>query len=98
MRESLIETRAVAKAKIRGWLTRKLQWVGRRGAPDRVFVGEKEPCLLCGNRAVIVFVEFKAPGEEPRALQKKEISRLQERGVRVLVVDSMEDVDGIFEA
>lgn len=63
-----------------GWLSRKCQWVGRNGAPDRLFI----------KRGVFIFVEFKQRGRKPTELQAAEHERLREQGVRVEVVDSVE--------
>lgn len=85
MRESTIEdylTRRVAEA---GGETRKVRWIGRRGAPDRLI-------LLPGRSA---WVELKAPGEKPTEAQTREHRRLSASGQRVFVVDSFEMVEAI---
>lgn len=79
MRESAIEGKVCHDAEAEGWFCRKLSWIGRTGAPDRLFVK--------GGR--VVFIEFKAPGEEPRADQLREHKRLREHGAEVYVVDSI---------
>lgn len=81
MLESYIETKVCEWARKNGWLVRKLQWIGREGAPDRFFakVGR------------IILVEFKRPGEKPRPSQDREIKRLREAGVEVAVVDDIDD-------
>ena len=50
---------------------RKLQWIGRRNAPDRVF----------GFNGRTIFVEFKRPGERLRVGQDKEIDRMRAAGM-----------------
>ena len=82
MRESEVEAYLVKRVKELGGDTRKLKWIGRRGAPDR-FV------MLYGG----FFVETKPPRGQPRPEQEKEIEALRKSGVGVFVVDSYESVD-----
>lgn len=82
MRESEVEAYLVKRVKELGGETRKVKWIGRRGAPDR-FV------MLYGG----FFVETKPPGGQPRPEQEKEIEALRKSGVGVFVVDSYESVD-----
>ena len=82
MRESEVEAYLVRKVKELGGVTRKIKWIGRRGAPDR-FV------MLDGG----FFVETKATGKKLRPEQEKEISIMRKAGVRVWVVDSLISVD-----
>jgi hypothetical protein len=63
-------------------LFRKVSWIGRRSAPDRLIGG--------------VFVEFKAPGEKPKAHQLREHKRLR-RFCRVEVIDSKEKVKELID-
>ena len=82
MLESQIENyakRLCDKYKI---LFRKVAWIGRRGAPDR----------LIGY----VFVEFKAPGLKPKAHQEREIARLR-KYFRVEVIDSKDQVKALID-
>ena len=81
MLENPIELDVTKHAKATGWLVRKLRWIGRRGAPDRFFA----------KNGFIVFIEFKAPGKKPNAQQKREHRRLRLFGVRVWVIDSVEE-------
>lgn len=81
-RESAIERLAVALSKEQGVECRKLQWVSRAHAPDRLFMANE----------LTVFVEFKRPGELPRAGQCREIRRLLKAGQAVYVIDNELDV------
>lgn len=82
MRESAIEKKGCFDAEADGWLTRKLQWIGRVGAPDR----------FMAKKGRVVLVEFKAPGQLARAEQLREHARLREAGVEVYVIDSLEEL------
>lgn len=80
MRESKIERHLVDLVKEAGGQIRKLRWIGRRGAPDRLI-------LLPGKA---IFVETKAPGGKPRPEQEREITRMRQAGLDVRVVASLE--------
>lgn len=62
MRESDIEKYLVKQVKVLGGEIRKVRWIGRRGAPDRLV-------MLPGRS---VWVELKAPGEKARPHQARE--------------------------
>lgn len=81
MREVQIESPCVFLAEEAGWYQRKVSWVGRVGAPDRVFIK--------GGRTV--WVEFKATDEEPRLSQVLEHEEMREHGAELYVVDSVAD-------
>ncbi len=88
MRENLIETRLISRVLEEGGITRKVQWVGRRGAPDRVV-------LLPGG--VIIWVECKSPEwGKLEDHQEREIERLRRMGQRVEVVDTYEKIEELF--
>lgn len=59
-----------------------------KGWPDRI---------LWADRAVIpVFVELKRPGERPTKLQLYIHNMLREKGLTVLVIDSVEKFKGLL--
>ena len=82
MRESKIENYLVKKLKELGIETRKVQWIGRDGAPDRLILAK-------GG----IYVELKAPGKEPRENQLREHEKMIVAGMRVEVIGSLEGVD-----
>lgn len=84
MRESEIEKYLVAQAQAHGAEVRKVQWIGRRGAPDRVIMG-----LVPST----IWVELKRPGKGAEAAQQREHERMRKVGQTVLVIDSKELVD-----
>jgi hypothetical protein len=85
MRERIIENLLALRVKHLGGEVRKVQWIGRRGAPDRLV-------LLPGRH---FFVELKALGEQPAPHQERELARLRFYGVPVCVIDSLEQVQAI---
>ena len=86
MRESDIETYLVERARDRGAEVRKVKWIGRNGAPDRL--------VMLKNRTI--WVELKAPGEKCKPHQAREHERMRAAGQRVEVVDSFERVDEVL--
>lgn len=87
MRESTIENYLVERVKALGGEVRKVQWLGRRGAPDRLVMLAPDGCI---------WVELKAPGEKAKPHQKREHDRMRRMGQRVEVVDSIERVDEVL--
>ena len=86
MRESSIENYLVERVKALGGEVRKVKWVGRNGAPDRIV-------LLAGNAT---WIELKATGENPKPNQVREHVCLRKAGQRVVVIDSFEGVDEVL--
>lgn len=80
VREIAIENYVVQRAEAAGYFVRKLSWLGRRHAPDRVFARQ--------DRGT-VFIEFKRPGEKPRKGQSLEHRRMKRAGMEVYVCDSI---------
>lgn len=88
LRESDIEgygTREFAKI---GAEVRKVRWIGRRGAPDRLVM----------HRSLTVWIEYKAPGELPEPHQYREHDRMRKAGQIVVVIDSLAEVDKLVES
>lgn len=103
MRESQIEAYLVAKVKALGGEVRKVQWVGRRGAPDRLVMLPPRPCyvnkggmFVHGVDAQCTWVELKAPGVKPEPHQLREHERMRKMGQRVVVIDSIEGVEELL--
>jgi len=96
MRESQIEDYLVERVKARGGEVRKLKWIGRRGAPDRLVM---LPPVSLGHGVripgAVLWVELKAPGEKPKPHQQREHDRMRRMGQSVVVVDSLERVDEV---
>ena len=90
MRESEIEKYLVKRVKELGGEVRKVKWIGRRGAPDRL--------VMLPNYWLhrVLWVELKATGKVPEPHQYREHKRLAAMGQRVVVIDSIEGVDALL--
>lgn len=103
MRESVIEKHLVDAVKALGGEVRKVKWIGRRGAPDRL-VMLPEPAIgwsrfVDQQRACTLWVELKATGGKAKfpsnaheRQQAREHERMRAMGQRVEVVDSIEGI------
>lgn len=89
MRESDIEDYLCDKVKEAGGEVRKVKWIGRNGAPDR---------LVMFPSGWLCFVELKAPGIKPKAHQVRELERLDALRQMTAVIDSRELVDMLVNA
>jgi hypothetical protein len=87
MRESTIEKAVTAHAKKLGWMSLKLSGAHDRGKPDRMYL----------RRGVAVFVEFKAPGKLPTALQMKWLKDLYTEGFTTTWCDNAEIGKQLFD-
>jgi len=57
---------------------------GNNGVPDRIVI-------LPGGE--VIFVELKAPGKKPTAIQSAQIAKIKALGCKVYVIDSKAGVD-----
>lgn len=93
--EGKIEAHLKRRVKELGGEVRKLAWIGRANAPDRLVmlpVNEMAWTSMPSRRRHPL-VELKAPGVKPSAAQLREHERLRAAGFFVLVLDSVEAVD-----
>lgn len=88
MRESKVEEHLVAVVERLGGEVRKVQWIGRRGAPDRL-------CLVAGVGEI--WVELKRPGKDAEEHQHREHERMRRLGCHVVVLNSIELIDEFFK-
>ena len=68
---------------------RKLEWTGRRGAPD---------CFIWWPGPSFAFIEVKAPDGRVTVLQQRELDRLSRDGFNTAVVWSKDDIDAVVFA
>ncbi len=88
MLERVIESRLRQEAKKRGGMALKFVSPGMNGVPDRIV-------LLPGGK--MAFVELKAPGKVPRAMQEKRMGQLRKLGFLVYMLDGTERIGGILD-
>ena len=85
--ESAVEHYFRNRFLLNGFMCFKFTAPGISGVPDRLVIGHGHT----------VFVELKAPGEEPRDLQYKTIEDMAKHGAEIYIVDSRSDVDVLIE-
>lgn len=101
MRESKVEEHLVKRVKARGGEVRKVGWIGRATAPDRLVLfpfAKQWTVRLNGEQFVVrhLFVELKRPTKGATAAQAREHERLRNAGFVVLVLNSIEAIDEVF--
>ena len=79
-KEKDIETPVCTRAKENGWEVYKFKCENRVGVPDRLFI----------RFEVIMFIEFKRPGEELRPKQEEQKEILEYHGIPVYACDNIE--------
>jgi hypothetical protein len=89
MREKEIEKALAIEARRRGGLALKLVTPTLDGMPDRLV-------LMPGGK--VGFVEVKAPGLKPRALQLARHRMLRNLGFQVFVLDDKTQIGGMLDA
>lgn len=97
MRESQIEKHLVNRVKELGGEVRKVKWLGRDGAPDRLVMLPSHETELGTVLPKTIWVELKAPGKKPEPHQYREHARMQAMGQRVVVIDSIEGVEELLK-
>lgn len=95
MRESSIESYLNSQVRAAGGETRKVKWIGRRGAPDRL-VMLSSGVFVDGLWATSAWVELKAPGKVAEPHQVREHARMLKMGQAVVVIDSLAGVDKLL--
>ena len=87
VKEGVVENHLVTEVKRMGGEVRKVQWIGRRGAPDR---------LVLRPGSAPLWIELKRPGLKAEPHQAREHERMRELGCRVVVIDTVEGVDALL--
>lgn len=87
MKESELERKVVKHCKERGILCYKFSSPSHRGVPDRT--------LIRAGR--ILFLELKAIGNRPTALQLHELAKLREQGMTATWCDNYETAVQIID-
>jgi hypothetical protein len=100
VKESTIEKHLVKRVKALGGEVRKVKWIGRNGAPDRLVMVPAMPGRgwfnLDSREHHTIWVELKATGVPPEPHQLREHDRMRAMGQRVVVIDSIEGVEELL--
>lgn len=88
MLEKEIEAHLAKRTREMGGECRKVAWIGRHGAPDRLV-------MLPGR---LVWVELKMPGQKAKPHQVREHDRMRAMGQTVVVIDSIDGVEELLRA
>ena len=88
MNEKKIEQKLRDEVKRRGGLALKFVSPGFVGVPDRIVL------MPDGN---VGFVEVKAPGEVPRAIQVSVHKRFRRLGFKAFVLDNIESITRVID-
>ena len=86
--EAKVQKAVIAHARLEGMLAIKLTMsgpLGVKGWPDFMILWK-----VLNGKSGIAFIEFKAPGKEPTALQLQKHAQMKDRGFIVNVVDDIE--------
>ena len=78
----------VSAIKKAGGIAPKLTSPGTAGMPDRLII-------LPEGR--VYFVELKAPGQQPRPIQLRQMARLTDLGVMVRIIDHPNQIQELIE-
>jgi hypothetical protein len=105
MLERDIEDYLVKRVKAMGGEVRKVQWIGRNGAPDRLVMLPpiSDPCSDNGYRERTTWVELKNPktivtfpADARERAQHREHERMRKLGQRVEVIGTLYQVEELL--
>lgn len=91
--EKKLEKLLIKLAAEHGWLQRKVKWIGRNGAPDRVLMRDRP-----NGQLQIIWIELKTTDERPTVQQAKEHQRMRDAGQYVLVIDNEEELREVLSS
>lgn len=94
--EGKVEKYLVDRVRATGGKVRKLKWIGRNGAPDRMIWWPVRGQWPSHNKLVVIFVELKAPGGKLKKTQQEEHRKMKADGLIVCVADNESAVDKII--
>jgi hypothetical protein len=92
--EGRIEKHLVDRVRETNGQVRKLKWIGRNGAPDRMIWWQIHPNFS----ADIYFVELKRPKGKASRQQAEEHDKMRRSGLHVFVLDTIEKIDAFVKA
>lgn len=88
MTEKQIEQKLAKRVKALGGIALKLNPLGMDGIPDR---------LILLPKGIAFFVETKAPGKKPRALQVNRMKQLERLGFSCFLLDDDKQIDEVIK-
>lgn len=88
--EAKVEAYLVKRVRETKGRVRKLKWIGRNGAPDRLVWWPGMPPLM-------FFVELKSKNGKVSPLQGREHAKLEKDGFEVLVLHTKERIDMLIK-
>lgn len=94
--EGKIEEYLVDRVRATGGKIRKLKWIGRNGAPDRMVWWPPKGEWPTYTKFTLVFVELKARNKKLSKTQVEEIRKMRKDGFTVYVADRTEIIDDII--
>ena len=94
MRESQIEKHLVKRVKELGGEVRKVNWVNRRGAPDRLAMFRPTGA---SRFRLPIWIELKATDKPAEPHQLREHARMRAMGQRVVIIDSIEGIEELLK-
>ena len=105
MKERDIEAHLVRRVRELGGEVRKVQWIGRRGAPDRVVMLPPGIVVYPGPEyGYTIWVELKNPktiltfpANPHERQQAREHERMRAMGQRVEVIGTIEQVESLLQ-
>lgn len=86
--EKEVEQKLVKAVRLAGGFCIKFTSPGFDGVPDRLVL------LPYGRMA---FIELKAPGKKPRALQKRRMKQLSSLGFACYVIDNVDEISKVLD-
>ena len=96
MLERVVEAHLCKRVREMGGEVRKVQWIGRHSAPDRLVMLPTDGSIWKGTNTI--WVELKRPGQKANPAQLREHSRMRAFGQRVEVIDSIDAVEALLNA
>ena len=96
MLEREVEAHLVKRVRELGGECRKVSWIGRHGAPDRLVMLPRGEAAIWNSWTNTIWIELRAPGQKAKPHQVREHQRMRDMGQRVVVIDSIDGVEELL--
>lgn len=104
MLERDIERHLVKQVKALGGEVRKVQWIGRKNAPDRLVMLPRSGTSIWNSWSNTIWVELKNPqtiktfpANAHERAQHREHERMRKMGQRVAVIGTLEQIEELLQ-